>query len=173
MRAKVFTLMVAGMVALVAAPAAAVNQPSLQPNLQQRLLVAHNRARAALGLPLLHWDSALAMAASAWAANLARRGAFEHSDSRGGMGENLWAGTPGAFSPEHMIARWAAEKQIFKPGVFPDNSKTGDWEQVGHYTQMVWRTTTAVGCALAAGPRADVLVCRYAPAGNVIGEPPF
>jgi Cysteine-rich secretory protein family len=169
MRAKVRAIVAFALTPLAAAPAMSADYQ----NLPQRLLVAHNQARAVLGVPPLHWDAALAASAAGWAANLARRGAFEHSDNRGDMGENLWAGTPGVFSPEKMVARWAAERQIFKPGVFPDNSKTGDWEQVGHYTQMVWRTTTAVGCALAKGSRADVLVCRDAPAGNVVGEMPF
>jgi hypothetical protein len=41
---------------------------------------------------------------------------------------------------------------------------------VGHYTQLIWPTTREVGCAVAKGQGNDVLVCRYAPAGNVLGE---
>jgi hypothetical protein len=63
------------------------------------------------------------------------------------------------------------EQHYFVPGIFPDVSKTGNWADVGHYTQMVWRTTTAVGGARATGGGNDVLVCRYSPPGNVIGEP--
>jgi len=38
---------------------------------------------------------------------------------------------------------------------------------------MVWRKTTEVGGAIATGGGNDVLVCRYSPPGNVIGEPVF
>ena len=141
--------------------------------LEQRILLAHNRARAALGIAPLRWDPALAESAEQWGKELVRRGTFEHSRDRANVGENLWEGTPGAYSPEQMVGRWLGEKRVFKAGIFPNNSTTGDWGAVGHYTQLMWRHSTALGCALVPGPRADVLVCRYAPAGNVYGEVPF
>ena len=36
--------------------------------------------------------------------------------------------------------------------------------------QMIWPTTTHVGCALASNARSDYLVCRYSPAGNIDGR---
>ena len=53
--------------------------------------------------------------------------------------------------------------------MFPDNSRTGEWRDVAHYTQIVWPATTQVGCALASSATTDYLVCRYAPAGNKDG----
>jgi hypothetical protein len=79
-------------------------------------------------------------------------------------------GTRGAFSVETMVNQWASERRMFRPGIFPSVSSTGNWEQVGHYTQIVWPTTTRVGCALASTARTDYLVCRYSPAGNVNGR---
>ena len=101
------------------------------------------------------------------------RGNFPHSDRRArrGIGENLWMGTGGAFSPEQMVGNWASEKQWFRPGIFPNVSRTGNWKQIGHYSQIIWPTTTRVGCGLARGAGHDVLVCRYSPAGNVDGRP--
>ena len=97
---------------------------------------------------------------------------FQHSNrqARRGVGENLWMGTHGAFSPEAMVGGWASEKRYFMPGVFPNNSRSGNWEDVGHYTQMIWPTTTRIGCALASTARVDYLVCRYATAGNIDGH---
>ena len=46
---------------------------------------------------------------------------------------------------------------------------SGDWSAVGHYTQIVWPTTRRVGCATASNRANDYLVCRYWPAGNVVG----
>jgi hypothetical protein len=48
-------------------------------------------------------------------------------------------------------------------------SRTGDWSQVAHYTQIVWPATQRVGCATASNRSNDYLVCRYLPAGNVVG----
>lgn len=79
-------------------------------------------------------------------------------------------GTRGAFTAQQMVASWASEKARFRPGIFPAVSRTGNWADVGHYTQMIWPTTTHIGCAVASGARHDVLVCRYAPAGNIDGR---
>ncbi|MGJ3627423.1 CAP domain-containing protein [Sphingomonas sp. MMS24-JH45] len=77
------------------------------------------------------------------------------------------------LEPEAMVDAWAREKRYYKPGVFPDNSTTGHVADVGHYTQLMWRATRRVGCAVARGVREDVLVCRYAEAGNYRGETAF
>jgi hypothetical protein len=141
----------------------------------QRILAAHNQERLALGLQPLSWSDTLAQSAQRWADYLAATGRFEHAPENRDApeGENLWAGTKGYFAPEAMVDAWVREKRFFQPGVFPDNSTTGKVEDVGHYTQMVWRATSEVGCAEASSAREDILVCRYAEAGNYIGERPF
>ena len=141
----------------------------------QRLLAAHNIERAAVGVPPLQWNDRLAADARVWANQLAVSGRFEHSPDEQGEnpeGENLWAGTPRAFSPEAMVHLWVSEKSDYRPGVFPANSRSGDVENVGHYTQLIWRSSRQVGCATAVGVREEVLVCRYSAAGNVYGERP-
>ena len=148
---------------------------AVRADFNQRLLAAHNSERAALGVPPLQWDDRLAADARIWAKELAATGRFEHSPDEPGQnpqGENLWAGTPRAFSPEAMVHLWVAEKRDYRPGVFPANSRSGDVENVGHYTQLIWRSSRQVGCATAVGPREEVLVCRYSAAGNVYGERP-
>ncbi len=145
-------------------------------SLDARLLAAHNRERGSAGIEALRWDPELAAEAAAWGAALAASGEFEHDPDTGGedpQGENLWAGTKGAYAPEEMVEGWIEEKRHFRPGRFPDNSATGDFADVGHYTQLMWRETDRVGCALAAGAGEEVLVCRYRTAGNVVGEVPF
>lgn len=146
-------------------------------NLEARLLAAHNRERAAAGLPPLAWDETLARDAAGWAAEMRRIGYLEHSpddpEDADPQGENLWAGTRGYYSPEAMVGLWIEEKQHYRPGVFPNNSRTGNLEDVGHYTQLMWRDTARVGCALSSNAADDFLVCRYSAAGNVMGERPF
>lgn len=152
-----------------------VGANSFSDNFEGRVLAAHNLERARLGIAPLAWDRKLVESAQRWADHLAASGRFEHA--KGGswapQGENLWAGTRGYYSPEAMVDAWVREKRHFRQGTFPNNSLTGDVEDVGHYTQLVWRETGRVGCARAASGSEDILVCRYLHAGNYIGERPF
>lgn len=161
--------------AAMAAAALLSGATSASGGFDQRVLTAHNAERAALGLPPLRWNANLAVDAQRWANHLAATNRFEHAPDEKGepQGENLWAGTRGYFSPEAMVNAWIREKRYFRPGPFPYNSTTGDVEDVGHYTQLVWRETGEVGCARAANQGEDFLVCRYSQAGNYIGERPF
>jgi hypothetical protein len=164
-----------GLALLAAASAAtpAVAQASFASQFPARVLAAHNAERARAGVAPLVWDNALGTAAAGYASQMAMTGRFAHSDRslRRGTGENLWMGTHGAFSVEAMVGGWASEKRFFTPGTFPNVSRTGNWEDIGHFTQMIWPTTQRVGCALASTGRIDYLVCRYAGAGNIDGHP--
>jgi len=129
-------------------------------------------ARAAVGLAPLVWSDALAASARAYAGEMARTGRFAHAEQpmdRTRQGENLWTGTTGAYRYDEMIGHWVAERRDFVDAPTPGFSRTGRWQDVAHYTQIVWRGTTAVGCAIATGPRDEYLVCRYSPPGNVVG----
>lgn len=136
-------------------------------------LRAHNAERIEFGTPALEWSDKLARDAEDWADELVRRGYLQHAplSNRRDQGENLWIGTRGYLDPEQMIEGFILEKQYFKAGVFPQVSTTGRWSDVGHYTQIVWPTTRAVGCAVKSSHDFDILVCRYWPAGNMIGTP--
>lgn len=144
-------------------------------NTENRLLAAHNREREAVGVPPLVWDDALADSARGWGELLAASGSFRHAPEKSvnPEGENLWAGTKNYFSVERMVDAWVREKRFFVAGRFPDNSTTGNVADVGHYTQLIWRNTTRVGCAMSSGAVEDVLVCRYSAAGNYRGQLPF
>ncbi len=78
----------------------------------------------------------------------------------------------GTMAPEQLARMWIDEKRLLEPGLFPAVSRTGQWEDVAHYTQMVWPTTTRVGCAIFAADW-DYLICRYSPPGNIDGKPIF
>jgi hypothetical protein len=161
--------------AVVAIAPAEIGAVHLPATFDQRILDAHNRERLRLGLYPLKWNDVLAQSAQRWADHLAATGRFEHAPENRDApeGENLWAGTKGYYPVEAMVDAWVREKRYFKYGVFPNNSTTGNVEDVGHYTQIVWRATSEVGCAEAESAEEDILVCRYAEAGNYIGERPF
>ena len=136
------------------------------------MLSSHNGERARWNAPALKWDNDLAAGAREHAAELARSGALRHSAFAGpkAHGENLWMGTRGAFSYEQMMDMFLRERSIYTARAVPDISTTGKWSDAGHYSQIIWRTTTSVGCGFATGAEYDVLVCRYDPAGNVRGR---
>ncbi|WP_343528622.1 CAP domain-containing protein [Sphingomonas sp.] len=144
--------------------------------LRRAMLDGHRAARAELGLAPLVWDEGLAGNALAYARELARTGRFQHAEQPQGptrQGENLWTGTRGAYRYDEMMGHWVAEKRDFVNLPVPQSSRTGQFGDVAHYTQIVWARSTAVGCAMASNARDDFLVCRYSPTGNVFGERAF
>jgi uncharacterized protein YkwD len=166
---------------LVAVPAAAANLPS--PNwpapadrgnqlLRASALRLHNQAREQFGVAPIAWSEELAAEAMGHAQYMARTGFYGHDQTPGRrkkQGENLWRGQRGVFSYDIMVQVMVDEEKLFRPGAFPNNSATGNWSDVAHYTQIVWPTTTTVGCALASSTTTDYFVCRYSPTGNKDG----
>lgn len=142
-------------------------------DIQARILAVHNITRSEVGVAPLRWDERLAQDAEQWARHLAQINTLQHWGARGepsnGEGENLWMGSRGYFSVEQMVGTWASEKTAFRRA----RRWEDDFSHVGHYTQMAWRATTAVGCAIAGNAQFDFLVCRYSPQGNVLGRPVF
>ena len=57
--------------------------------------------------------------------------------------------TSGTRSLTQLVGLWGSERAYFMNGDFPAISTTGNWMKVGHYSQMVWRATTEVGCGFA------------------------
>ena len=150
-------------------PAPADRGPAL---LRQVVLDAHNAARSRFGVAPVAWSDQLASEAMGHAAYMAQTGIYGHDQTPGRrkkQGENLWRGQRGACSYDTMVGQMVDEARYFRPGVFPDNSSTGEWHDVAHYTQIVWPSTTEVGCAVASSVTTDYFVCRYAPVGNKDG----
>ena len=162
----VFTLVAASAMALPAVAQAQSSEPST--DAEMTWLRLHNEARAEFGSAPLLWNEDLENDAREWAEQLATENRIRHEprDQREGAGENLWLGTKDVFSNAEMLKEFISEKEYFRAGEFPYNSTTGNWRDIGHYTQVVWPSTTDVGCAMASGTRADILVCRYSPPGN-------
>lgn len=155
----------------VAAPAPrSCEQP--QPNsFASQVIAVHDSERAAVGARPLCWNTELAQHATEYAQQLARTGQLVHAprDGRGAERENLSEGNSW-WTTGQMMNNWVREKRNFRPGIFP-NVCTGDWTECAHYTQMIWPTTTDVGCGEANGSGHRWLVCRYSPGGNKDGEP--
>lgn len=89
----------------------------------------------------------------------------------GSFGENLAAGTGKNYQLEDGIKQWADEVKDYNP-----NSP-----QFSHFTQMVWKASTQVGCVQIRCPSLDLgggnkwdngayVVCEYNPPGNFAGR---
>ena len=138
------------------------------------LLNYHNALRFAESSPPLKWNPTLAHDAAQWAQVMASTGVLQHaprSSRPANQRENISLSPRGTNSAMTMAKVWGAEKKLFRPGTFPNVCSSGEWSSCAHYTQMVWATTTEVGCAFAEGPRFDALVCRYSPPGNQDNHP--
>ena len=160
---------------LLAALFAAATTPAFASGLSDQVLAVHNAERAAVGVAPLAWNDNLAAGAQSWADHLASIDRLEHAggDVNPNDGENLAAGSAGGYTDGQLAQLWADEKSYFVYGTFPDVSSDGNWANVGHYTQMIWRNTTQVGCAHSSNGSNDFLVCRYSPSGNYTGEKPY
>jgi pathogenesis-related protein 1 len=148
-------------------------------------LVPMNASRAAVGVPPLVCDPIAAQVAL----NYANMCTYAHNANRntdyaalggaaGGVGENIAAGSP-TEAIATAIASWINEESSYD---YATNACAAG-QMCGHYTQVVWKTTTAVGCAhvsctmpnaaLGGAPRWDFSVCDYSPPGNYIGQKPY
>ncbi|WP_379921383.1 CAP domain-containing protein [Erythrobacter sp. R86502] len=161
-----------GLLLVIAATPAHPQTRDYPDPIERDFLAAHNLARVDAGAEPLVWNDSLVRDAQGWADHLAARGLYKHASPhrRKGQGENLWRGPRDRWSAWEMVGFFVDEKRHFRAGQFPDVSRTGQWADVGHYTQVIWPQTREVGCAIAVTSTDEVLVCRYWPAGNIWGQ---
>lgn len=128
-----------------------------------KLLSAHNNKRALhKDTPSLTWSTELETYAQNYADQYDCSGTLVHSG--GPYGENLALG----YGIEGAVDAWYSEIKYY------NYNNPGFSEDTGHFTQLVWKSSTEVGCGVKScgGVWGDYVVCSYNPAGNVIGEFP-
>jgi uncharacterized protein YkwD len=135
----------------------------------EEMLNAHNQWRQRYGVPPLKWSSKLAEFAQEWADELAERGfELQHRPShQRPYGENLAASTGRGLIPTQVVDMWGKEVKDY------DYATNTCRRVCGHYTQVVWRNTTEVGCGVVRIGHEEVWVCNYNPPGNYIGQKPY
>lgn len=153
-------------------PAVAVAAPpdtgsNITPAERDEIVAQHALFRAEVGEPPLVWDNTIAAGAQEWADAKEADGKFEHSSGTG-LGENLAGG-----EVKDATMRLGTDERI---NYQSDPQPTGQEKKtVGHYTQIVWSSTARVGCGFAPANKLafGLVVCRYAPPGNFIGQFPY
>ncbi|MCO5593592.1 hypothetical protein L7F22_047607 [Adiantum nelumboides] len=160
-------LMVAAMRAMAAALKGVKAQGST--GLEAQFLGPHNAARSKVGVAALAWDANLAAYAANYAARNAGRCQLIHS--QGPYGENLfWGGRGRAWTPADAVGAWVDEARYYN---YASNT-CASGRMCGHYTQMVWRATTRLGCASQiCRDGSTFIICSYSPPGNYAGQRPF
>ena len=128
---------------------------------ESSILNSTNTYRYQHASPAVIWNVSLASFAQQYSQNCR----FAHSGTHG-IGENLAEGYVDTVS---AVDGWGEEQSLY------NYSDPGFSEQTGHFTQLVWKDTTATGCGATFcngtnGVSGWLLVCEYYPPGNVIGS---
>ncbi|XP_052797722.1 cysteine-rich venom protein latisemin-like [Mya arenaria] len=134
----------------------------------------HNTVRRdvspqATDMQIMSWDAELATFAQRWAENCV----FQHdknykrrSFGRFSVGQNLYMHSL-RVSWSVAIKAWSDEKADYNYA----GASTG---VTGHYTQMVWSSSSKVGCGYAyCSSVGNIYVCDYGPAGNMGNQLPY
>jgi len=125
---------------------------------KKEMLDLHNMYRCMAGVPALKWDNTLQKQAQSWADT----GNMGHSTSRGAFskyGENMQFNCPKA-TPKSATDWWYAEIKKYS---------ASSMTQSPHYTQMVWKGSTKIGCGKGKVSKpcgGEVWVCQFTTIGN-------
>eukprot|EP00927_Polykrikos_kofoidii_P062551 TRINITY_DN57362_c0_g1_i1.p1 TRINITY_DN57362_c0_g1~~TRINITY_DN57362_c0_g1_i1.p1 ORF type:complete len:293 (-),score=28.70 TRINITY_DN57362_c0_g1_i1:80-958(-) len=154
---------------------------------------AHNVVRTRVGLTALRWSADLERLAADRVRHLAERGCYiKHSKTedrwqKSGfayVGENLYKVINMEPSGVDIVDAWYAEIADYQYGLFGGSctksrcaGRSSPPCTLGHFTQVMWESTTNLGCARAECPgearETFVVVCNYGPGGNIVGSAPF
>ncbi|CAM9435049.1 unnamed protein product [Sphacelaria rigidula] len=154
---------------------AEVEQPTTVSGGMQELFDMHNAVRCMHGSASLSYSAAVAATAASYAATITNAEncgkALVHSerDDRNNWGENLFMCGTTDLSYDCYSAGMAMFN-LYDEEV----SNRPPSQYIGHATQILWKDTKSVGCAVDScikdGWRYNYLVCNYDPTGNIGGQ---
>jgi uncharacterized protein YkwD len=119
----------------------------------------HNSYRGQQCAAALTWSADLAAGAQTWANACTK--AHSADAFNGGYGENLYWGSGNLGDADDAVKWWHDEIKKYN---FQDPVWSND---VGHFTQLVWKGSKQIGCGVARCGNENYWVCRYSPAGNL------
>ncbi|GLJ27174.1 hypothetical protein SUGI_0532690 [Cryptomeria japonica] len=133
-----------------------------------QFLNPQNKASKAVGVPLLKWNSRAATYARNYGRQRKNDCLLQHSEGSP-YGQNIFWGEGPNWTPRHAMNAWIDERNWY---IHASNTCTGP--DCTHYTQIVWATTTSVGCSIMKCKSRDTwVICSYDPPGNYIGARPY
>ncbi|KAG1934588.1 ancylostoma secreted protein [Pimephales promelas] len=129
---------------------------------KQEFLETHNQYRAQHQAPPLVFNEDLCKTAQLWAEHMLSENTLEHSDTKDG--ENVYY----AFSSDkktptgkEAVDSWYSEIKDY------NFEQPGHQPNTGHFTQVVWKSSTELGVGLATDGNTVFVVGQYKPAGNI------
>jgi hypothetical protein len=150
-------------------------------------VAAHNQARSgpldpppSPPLPPVSWDAILADSVYGYATKCqGTSGLLSHNADRstdyqalggsGYVGENIYGSSGRSATPDDAMSLWMSEASSY-------DYASGNIGSAGHYTQVVWRDSVRIGCAIVDCPALtyhNTVICDYAPGGNITGQKPY
>lgn len=139
-----------------------VNVPKLS-EWEQKMLDSQNKKRSLhQDTGALEWSEDLKHLAQKYVDKYDCSGNMAHHDEYYEIGENLAIG----YDDVDAVEAWYDEIKFY------DYNNPVYQSSAGHFTQMVWRNTTRMGCAYktCGGDLYNYIVCEYYEAGNWDGE---
>ncbi len=131
---------------------------------EEEILQRHNALRARHGVQPLAWNAQMAAYAQQWAQENARTNTMQHRPNNK-YGENIYWVSGGALTGAGVADSWYSEAGKYNYG------KPGFSSATGHFTQMVWKSSRALGCGRAQTRSGGTyVVCNYDPPGNYTNQ---
>ena len=138
------------------------------------LVSLHNTLRTKHRVGKLTKLQAIATMAQKTATNCAKIKTLQHSQDKYNnqpVGQNLYVKT-NAPSANDVMQGWYYKEE---PNYNYSTGKSKNGGVIGHFTQVVWKSMTQIGCAVATGTylayqNSYYVCCNYFPAGNYIGQ---
>jgi pathogenesis-related protein 1 len=141
---------------------------------RKAMVTSHNAARSAVGVAPLKWSRELAAFAQKWADHIASTNCVaQHRPGNAEWprpyGEEVYGGKGPTAGPAEAFTMWESSKKFYN-----GQPVSATDLRAANYTQLVWSTTTQVGCGKAVCKDGTVIViCNYDPKGNIVGQKPY
>jgi uncharacterized protein YkwD len=133
----------------------------------ESILKKINTLRARHRAPAVHWSAEIAAVAQAWSEKQAATNSFGHSRNPK-YGENIYTYAPTDHDFDTAVSKaidaWSAESSKY------DYRHPGFSQETGHFTALVWVSTTSIGVGVAEANGRSYVTMNFAPQGNILGH---
>ncbi|CAN9512771.1 unnamed protein product [Ophioblennius macclurei] len=128
----------------------------------QEFLESHNAYRNAHGAQPLTLNGELTATAQKWADHLLKESKLAHSSTNDGENVFYMSSSESVnLTGKEAVDSWYAEIKDY------DFKNPGFKSNTGHFTQVVWNSSTELGVGMATDGKKAFVVGQYRPAGNI------